>query len=92
VSVHNAIRPGWTCAGCAYGWPCATRKRELTAEFDGAPVSLALLMTAYFSEAAQDLAALPAGDLYTRFLMWPRQYRRIGTYEPAGELVTGSFA
>jgi hypothetical protein len=76
VSAHNALRPGWLCAGCGYEWPCPTRKRELAAEFEGASVSLALLMSAYFGEAAQDLANAPAGDLYTRFLMWPRQYRQ----------------
>jgi hypothetical protein len=46
------------------------------AEFDAAPVSLALLMSTYFCEAAQELADIPAGTLHARFLGWLRPYRR----------------
>jgi hypothetical protein len=49
---------------------------QLLAEYDGAPVSLALLMSTYFCEAAHELPDARAGDLYTRFLGWLDPYRR----------------
>jgi hypothetical protein len=76
MSAHNAIRPGWSCGGCGQPWPCHTRRAQLIAEFDAAPVSLALLMSTYFCEAAQELADIPAGTLHARFLGWLRPYRR----------------
>jgi hypothetical protein len=49
---------------------------QLLAEYDGAPVSLALLMSTYLCEAAYELPNTRAGDLYTRFLGWLDPYRR----------------
>jgi hypothetical protein len=60
------------CAGCGRNWPCHTRRAQLLAEFDGAPVSLGLLMGAQFAQAAHDLPVEPAGALYARFLGWIR--------------------
>ncbi|MET7946088.1 hypothetical protein [Micromonospora sp. NPDC005324] len=45
---------------------------ELHAEFEGAPVSLALYMGSYLVWAAEDLTWVPAGLLHRRFLGWVR--------------------
>jgi hypothetical protein len=73
VTTHIAIRPGWVCGGCGVEWPCRTRRRQLLAEFDGAKVSLSLLMSSYFVDASEDLPDAPAGDLHMRFFGWTRQ-------------------
>jgi hypothetical protein len=70
MSAHTPIRPNWTCVACGDDWPCEVRRRQLTAEYDRAPVSLSLLMSGYFVEAADDLRNVPAGDLYLRFFGW----------------------
>jgi len=72
VTTHLPIRPGWLCAGCGDRWPCRTRRRQLLAEYEGATVSLSLLMTAYFVDAANDLPLTQSGDLYRRFHGWIR--------------------
>jgi hypothetical protein len=76
VSFHVPIRPNWVCAGCGAPWPCQTRRGQLLAEFDGAPVSLALLMAGYFMDAAQDLRTEAAHVLYQRFMGWLKQQPR----------------
>ncbi|MET8257381.1 flavin reductase [Micromonospora sp. NPDC005205] len=72
MTSHLAIIPAWICAGCGADWPCHTRRRELQAEYHGAPVSLALYLAAQLVDAAQDLAHVPAGHLHCRFLGWTR--------------------
>lgn len=72
VSVHDPVLPVWSCGGCALPWPGPTRRRELRAEFDGAPVSLALYLGAQLVRASADLTWLPAGGLHRRFLGWLR--------------------
>ncbi|WP_112726796.1 flavin reductase [Micromonospora noduli] len=72
MTTHHPIKPAWTCGGCAGEWPCHTRRRELRAEYDRAPVSLALYLAAHFVDAAEDLAHVPAGNLHYRFLGWTR--------------------
>jgi hypothetical protein len=57
---------------CSLPWPCETRRRQLIAEYDRAKVSLSLLMSAYFVDAANDLPDVPAGELYGRFVLWIR--------------------
>jgi hypothetical protein len=76
ASLHMPARPAWICACCWESWPCHTRRAQLRAEFDGAPVSLGLLMGAHFVEAAHDLPAVTAGELYARFLGWIRGHPR----------------
>ncbi|GII25480.1 hypothetical protein [Planosporangium mesophilum] len=76
MSDHNPVRPGWRCGGCGQPWPCGTRRSQLAAEYEGARVSLALLMSTSFCAAAQDLPDVRAGDLYLRFLGWLDPYRR----------------
>jgi hypothetical protein len=49
---------------------------ELRAEFDGAPVSLALYMGAYLVSAAEDLVGIPSGYLHRRFVGWTRAAHR----------------
>jgi hypothetical protein len=71
-TTHGPVLPLWTCGGCNLPWPCATRKRELRAEFERAPVSLALYMGSYLVWAAQDLSWIPACGLHQRFLGWVR--------------------
>lgn len=70
MTTHGPVLPVWTCGGCALPWPCATRRRELSAEFDRTPASLALYMTSCFTSASQDLMWAPAGTLHQRFLGW----------------------
>ncbi|OZV84675.1 hypothetical protein CA850_02235 [Micromonospora echinospora] len=70
MTTHGPVLPTWTCGGCALPWPCRTRRRELQAEFDRAPVSLALYMGSCFLAASQDMAWAPAGMLHRRFLGW----------------------
>ncbi|GAB3797730.1 hypothetical protein GCM10027605_08290 [Micromonospora zhanjiangensis] len=72
MSTHHPIKPAWTCDGCAGEWPCQSRRRELRAEYDHAPVALALYLAAQLVDAAQDLAPVPAGHLHYRFLGWTR--------------------
>ena len=45
---------------------------EPPAEYDRAPVSLALYLAAQLVDAAQDLAHVPAGHLHYRFVGWTR--------------------
>lgn len=71
MSLHEPIRPDWTCAACGGQWPCLTRKRQLLGHYHGAYVSLAVYLTGFFIEACQDLPGWPAGALYHRFLAWP---------------------
>ncbi|MFC0006289.1 hypothetical protein [Micromonospora siamensis] len=72
MTTHGPVLPLWTCGGCSAPWPCATRRKELRAEFDGAPVSLALYLGSYLVWAAEDLGHVPAGLLHQRFLGWVR--------------------
>jgi hypothetical protein len=72
MSVHLPQRPGWACAGCGAPWPCTTRKRQLTAEYAGARMSLMLYLAACFVEACEDLPHATVGGLYARFLLWAR--------------------
>lgn len=70
VNLHSPMRPSWMCAGCGGHWPCRTRRGQLIAEFHRTPVSLGLLMSRYFIDAAQDLKSESAHDLYQRFIGW----------------------
>jgi len=73
VSIHNPVRPAWSCTGCGEPWPCATRRQQLRAEFMDASVSLALAMSAQLITAVEDQPHAPAGSLYLQFLGWIRQ-------------------
>ncbi|QOC92117.1 hypothetical protein [Micromonospora craniellae] len=70
MTAHGPVVPIWTCAGCGAPWPCRTRRQELRAEYDRAPVSLALYMGACFLAASRDMGWAPAGLLHRRFLGW----------------------
>ncbi len=72
MTEHAAVRPSWTCTGCASAWPCHTRRQQLTAEYDGAVVALSLYMVICFVEASADLPHATVGVLYQRFLGWVR--------------------
>jgi hypothetical protein len=52
-----------------------SRRQQLAAEYQDAPVSLALLMSSQFVDAAEDLHSVPAGELRNRFLGWMRSPR-----------------
>ncbi|MGC9669039.1 flavin reductase [Planosporangium sp. 12N6] len=75
MSDHQPVRGSWICIGCASPWPCPTRRRQLLAQYTGAPVSLALVLGAALVEACGDLAHVPAGDLHARFVGWLRPPR-----------------
>jgi hypothetical protein len=74
VTAHQPLRPNWSCVGCGYPWPCPSRRRQLLAHYDGAPASLALMLSAALVEAAADLRSAPAGDLHDRFVGWLPPY------------------
>ncbi|MFJ6199798.1 hypothetical protein [Micromonospora sp. NPDC092111] len=76
MTAHGPIMPIWTCGGCDLPWPCPTRKRQLRAEYGGAPVSLALYLGAYLVQAAEDMPWTRAGALHHRFLGWTRDANR----------------
>ncbi|MER7992232.1 hypothetical protein [Micromonospora chalcea] len=73
MTTHGPVMPVWSCGGCDLPWPCPTRKRELCAEYSGAPVSLALYLGAYLVQATEDMPWTPAGVLHRRFLGWTRE-------------------
>jgi hypothetical protein len=70
--LHAPVRPTWNCAACGREWPCASARGRLLAEYDRAPTSLRLYLAVQFVEASQDLKWHGAGELYQRFLGWPR--------------------
>ncbi|GII23801.1 flavin reductase [Planosporangium mesophilum] len=70
TALHTPLRPQWICVGCGCDWPCLTRPGQLAAEYDRARVCLSLVMSSYFVQASEDLYAVPAGELYVRFLGW----------------------
>ncbi|MDG4750320.1 MULTISPECIES: hypothetical protein [Micromonospora] len=72
MTTHGPVMPVWSCGGCDLPWPCPTRKRELRAEYEDAPVSLALYLGAYLVQATEDMPWTPAGVLHCRFLGWTR--------------------
>lgn len=72
MTTHVPVLPIWSCGGCDAPWPCRTRQRELRAEFDNAPISLALYLGAQLARASEDLTWVPAGALHRRFLGWLR--------------------
>jgi hypothetical protein len=76
VTGHVPLRPSWQCAECSRPWPCEIRREQLADEFEPFPVTLVLLMAAWFVDAAEDLAGEPVGELYDRFVGWARVWHR----------------
>lgn len=72
MTTRGPVLPIWTCAGCGAAWPCHTRRQELQAEYDKAPMSLALYMSSCLVSAMQDMGWAPAGLLHRRFVGWLR--------------------
>ncbi|GAB3334274.1 flavin reductase [Micromonospora halotolerans] len=72
MTTHLPITPAWVCGGCGADWPCPSRRQELLAEYDGAPVSLALYLAAQLVDATRHLPQVSAGHLHHRFLGWTR--------------------
>ncbi|MGC9671487.1 hypothetical protein ACNTMW_33710 [Planosporangium sp. 12N6] len=70
MSAHQPIRPTWVCVGCGHLWPCPSRRRQLLAEYTGAPASLSLLLGSALVRATADLPTAAAGDLHDRFVGW----------------------
>ncbi|SDZ35510.1 hypothetical protein SAMN05444365_11132 [Micromonospora pattaloongensis] len=77
MTAHGPMRPIWLCGGCGVPWPCPTRRRQLAAEFEGAPMSLAIYMGTHLLTAMEDMKWAPAGPLHRRFLGWVQPPRRI---------------
>lgn len=72
VGFHEALRPSWQCAGCGVPWPCATRRRQLRAEYSREP-ELAALMEWYLAQAGADLPGASPAGLEDRFIGWVGQ-------------------
>jgi hypothetical protein len=74
TAFHLPARPAWTCVVCGDDYPCATRRAQLLADFDGAAVQLAVFMSLEYLQAATDLSTVAAQVLHARFF-WYR-YRQ----------------
>ncbi|MCL7457758.1 hypothetical protein M8I35_11260 [Micromonospora sp. MSM11] len=72
MTTHGPVLPIWSCGGCDAPRPCRTRQRELRAEFDGAPISLALYLGCPTGACSEDLTSVSTGALHQRFLGWLR--------------------
>lgn len=59
TSPHQPRRPGWRCADCHDEWPCARRRAELRAEFEGERVRLALHMAGYSARPSSTIPMPP---------------------------------
>jgi hypothetical protein len=70
VSVHEALRPSWECAGCGAPWPCPTRRRQLRAEYIRGLPELSALMGWYLSQAQADVPGASPAGLDARFVGW----------------------
>jgi hypothetical protein len=73
TAFHLPARPAWTCVVCGDDYPCATRRAQLLADFDGAPVQLAVFMSRDYLDATTELPA--AKNLHVRFF-WYRYSQR----------------
>ena len=65
---HAAERPSWDCRACGKPWPCDPAREAMLSEMNR--VSLAIFMWINLEEAAGDLPACPASELFDRFLNW----------------------
>ena len=77
VSPHQPERPSWRCRHCAEEWPCIHRRTEIVHDADGQVLTVALMMSSYFSEALTDHPAASVHVLHLRFLGWVRPAARI---------------
>jgi len=68
------LRPVWACGHCNKPWPCPDRRAQLVIAYTDDVLPLALYLAACLVDAAYDLPDVPAGDLYTRFLGWLRNW------------------
>ncbi|GIG73390.1 hypothetical protein Pfl04_17940 [Planosporangium flavigriseum] len=55
----------------------------MLAHYDGAPASLALVLSAAMVEAAADLRGTPAGELHDQFVGWLPRYATISRHATA---------
>jgi hypothetical protein len=70
MTSHVPMAQSWFCLGCSLPWPCATRQRQLLAQYQDAPASLALVLSSALVEACADLREVPAGALHDQFVGW----------------------
>jgi hypothetical protein len=70
MSVHVALRPSWSCAGCGAPWPCMTRRRQLRAEYHRGRPELSALMGFYLTQAQSDVPGASPAGLDARFIGW----------------------
>lgn len=76
MTAHAPMAQSWLCLGCSRPWPCATRQRQLLAQYQDAPASLALVLSSALVEACADLREIPAGDLHDQFVGWLPSFSR----------------
>jgi hypothetical protein len=74
---HIPVTPTWLCARCREPWPCPEKVAQLLAEVargeQGVWTHVHLYLSCQLAEAAGDLPAVVAGDLYDRFMGWVRR-------------------
>ena len=68
---HLPDRPSWNCQTCEKPWPCDPARQQLSQEYD--KVGLAMYAWDRLSQAAEDIPAMAAPELFERFLAWTRR-------------------
>jgi hypothetical protein len=71
---HLPEHPSFDCSTCGEPWPCAPAKVELSEEYLGDVISLAMYLSQHMAEAVdaavRDRRWRQVDNLYDRFLGW----------------------
>ncbi|MDT4992533.1 MAG: hypothetical protein QOH97_2425 [Actinoplanes sp.] len=65
---HTPQRPIWECRACGESWPCDPARVQLIAEMDR--INLAVYMWLNLEYAVLEIPAMPASELFDRFISW----------------------
>jgi hypothetical protein len=65
---HPPQRPAWECRACGKAWPCDPARGLLTSEMDR--IALSVYMWLNLEHAVLELPAMPASELFDRFISW----------------------
>ncbi|WP_433459674.1 hypothetical protein [Micromonospora sp. CA-248212] len=71
---HVPRRPEWTCRSCEQDtpWPCAPARVRLAEAYGRDRIGLSMYVGSLHAVAVIELPAIPAGELYERFVSWAR--------------------
>ncbi|MGC4806806.1 hypothetical protein [Micromonospora sp. DT233] len=90
-ALHGPSRPGWRCIACDAPWPCPTRKHQLRELCQGNLPALVRYLSAYLSDAQQEISDATTADLTDRFLGWcarPPDPTAVQEHPPTQQLKT----